>query len=238
MDEDIDMDAPQISTLREEETPPPQRSNPRFRVKLVVKDRNAASSSSSSLVGRQVRAQMEDEVDDDDEDQEDQLIDDDDDVPMKPATLNPIVLPPLRSTDLTVKRKSPAKRRPRKSDKRPSEEGRLKEKVMVQPGGPNLAPTMSWFEATPSEYREDLAPQSKPGQILLDSPSESASAKSTTKKKAATRKPAAPKAKAKPAPKLVSVFQCSFLITDSLHRARSNLLPILADDSGMLSEGR
>jgi hypothetical protein len=112
----MDIDAPQISTLREEDSPPPpSRSNNRFRVKLVVKD----------------AAPAEEEVEEE-EDEEDQLIDDD--VEMTPA-----------------KKKTPPKRKPRKKSAEDA-----KEKVSAQSAVPNLAPTISWFEANPSEHYEDV----------------------------------------------------------------------------------
>lgn len=126
------MDAPTISTLRDDDSPPPPT---KFRVKLVVKD-------------KPVERPAHSDDDDDDEQEIDELIDDE---PAKP-TLNPIVLPPMR--DISPKKKSSAKRKPRKSDK----DSKSKEKVAaVQPGGPLLGPTMSWFEATPSDHQQDAA---------------------------------------------------------------------------------
>ncbi|KAF9225322.1 hypothetical protein BS17DRAFT_815910 [Gyrodon lividus] len=89
MDEDVDMDAPQISTLREEDTPPPSRTS-KFRVKLLVGDKKGKGKSSSpsgpAVVRKNIpptqpqsRPQSDEEVDE--EDEEDQLIDDDEPAP-------------------------------------------------------------------------------------------------------------------------------------------------------------
>jgi hypothetical protein len=66
---DVNMDAPQISTLREEETPPPQQParTSKFRVKLLVNENTAGAS---------VKDVLEDDGEDELEDEEDQLIDD------------------------------------------------------------------------------------------------------------------------------------------------------------------
>jgi len=69
---DIGMDAPQISTLREE-TPPPRQParTSKFRVKLLLNE-NTGSASKGKSKGE------EEEGEDELEDEEDQLIDDDD----------------------------------------------------------------------------------------------------------------------------------------------------------------
>ncbi|KAF7436293.1 hypothetical protein PC9H_003122 [Pleurotus ostreatus] len=104
MDNDVDMDAPQISTLREEETPPPPKVTRRIR--LVVKEKPPVSPAPSVA-----RTQAtEDDVDNDnDEDEEDQLIDDDND--------GAASVPPVVETPSPTKRKAAAKRKPRKSEK-------------------------------------------------------------------------------------------------------------------------
>ena len=90
MNEDIEMDAPQISTLRDDETPPPQPARTgKFRVKLVMGDNKRAG---SSAAGPSPRKRESDE-DEDDEDEEDQLIDDDDDEPRVPAPAAAAALP-------------------------------------------------------------------------------------------------------------------------------------------------
>ncbi|EIW87145.1 hypothetical protein CONPUDRAFT_149182 [Coniophora puteana RWD-64-598 SS2] len=117
MDEDVDMDAPQISTLREENTPPPSRQS-KFRVKLLVSEKGSGSgaSASPSSTPRKLPTDIppvpsetpEGDVGDDDEDEEDQLIDDDDD-DVQAASASASVL---------GKRKGQAKKmKSRKSDK-------------------------------------------------------------------------------------------------------------------------
>jgi Wiskott-Aldrich syndrome protein len=127
MDGDIDMDAPQISTLRDEETPPPTRTS-KFRVKLLINDSKGAASSSS-------RKQGEDEDEDEDEDEEDQLIDDDDD----DNSINPNPLTSsARPLDVPGKRRPSHKRKPRKSEKRIVEDERqARAKEDVRPGMPS-----------------------------------------------------------------------------------------------------
>ncbi len=100
MPDDVEMDAPQIDTLREEETPEPQPATPartsKFRVKLLVnetKTKKAATSSSR----KQTAQNADSEDDDDDDDEEDQLIDDDDDE-AKTAAPSPAPSPEKRGT--------------------------------------------------------------------------------------------------------------------------------------------
>lgn len=83
MNEDVDMDAPQISTLREEASPEPQASRTsKFRVKLLMGDNKRAGSSAGTVSAKKADANPDTEdEDEDDEDEEDQLIDDDDDEP-------------------------------------------------------------------------------------------------------------------------------------------------------------
>src|ERR1700733_5144090 len=60
MDQDVDMDAPQISTLPEEETPPPQPTRTsKFRVKLLVNEAKGGSPSSNSVSRLQTSGQGE-----------------------------------------------------------------------------------------------------------------------------------------------------------------------------------
>ncbi|KAF9067050.1 hypothetical protein BDP27DRAFT_1423218 [Rhodocollybia butyracea] len=212
MDDDVDMDAPQISTLREEATPPLKAK----RIKLL------------------------------DDDQEDQLIDDDEPIPTSnvPSPRNPPAGSP--SSDLAhalnlasgagssasapaaAKRKSPVKKKPRKSDKhvKPPEEGRFREKVMQQPGAPNLAPTLLWFEANPSAESQEpggLASEAG-GQISMLGPDPPLSMKIAPKKKAAAKKAPAPK-KAKTAAVASKPLKIKLLP------------PPIPEDSGIVSEG-
>lgn len=182
------MDAPQISTLREEASPPPLKAK---RIKLVIKDKPTASTVPPASRHHQQQQQQphstnaEEDGEEEEDDQEDQLIDDDEPIP-------PSGLPPPRPVEVTSKRKSPAKRKPRKSDKRPPEEGRFREKVIQQPGAPNLAPTMLWFEANPSEPH-GAGQASDHGQITMLGPDPPLSMKITGKKKVVSKKTIAPK---------------------------------------------
>lgn len=216
MDGDIDMDAPQISTLREEETPPPQRTPPhssRFRVKLVAKESGNAPSPSGSdpywfTIGPPRSQQggaghTEDEDDDDDgSDEEDQLIDDDDD--MKPfPDAKMAALQASHPAENSPKRKQPShKRKPRKTEKRIAEEERKSREQAMQADAANFAATMTWFEAIPSGSH----PGEEPGHgggldvgLGIDVvPSEPILPKASPKKKPSPRKaPPAQRPKAK-----------------------------------------
>ncbi|KAF8079120.1 hypothetical protein FPV67DRAFT_1467583 [Lyophyllum atratum] len=183
MDQDVDMDAPQISTLRESESPPPQP-------KASTSGRRSKTSHKPPPVWPRPRRKElnTDEEYDEVEEEEDQLIDDDDEL-MKPVPA--AALPnPARSGD-SSKRKTSGKRKPRKSEKRIAEDERkAQEKAMSsQPGAPNLAPTMTWFEATPSEHPDDA------GQADARPMSVSAPVAGDLSKLDTPKKPAASRAK-------------------------------------------
>ncbi|KIJ66429.1 hypothetical protein HYDPIDRAFT_109459 [Hydnomerulius pinastri MD-312] len=177
MDEDVDMDAPQISTLREENTPPPSRTS-KFRVKLLVGDKKGKGKSSSPSVSGaprknvppppQPQSRAQSDEDEEEEDEEDQLIDDED----EPA---PSISAPVGSASAGTKRKAPAKKpRPRKSEKQDKDA----DKKAPEPQEPGD----NWDGQSASTV---AAPDKPP-----------------PKKKAAPRKaPAASKPKAKAAPK-------------------------------------
>lgn len=130
MDEDVDMDAPQISTLREETTPPPPSRTSKFRVKLLLTEKKGKGKSSSPSVSTtnkktvplqppaplpppptpQARARSEDDVEE--EDEEDQLIDDEDELQQSASA------PAISALTGGTKRKAPARKpKPRKSEK-------------------------------------------------------------------------------------------------------------------------
>ncbi|KAG6911307.1 hypothetical protein DXG01_002146 [Tephrocybe rancida] len=200
-DQDLDMDAPEISILKDEESPPPQQKG------STSGRRTKTAHKSAWPRPRRKEIHTDDEYDEVEE-EEDQLIDDDEDELMKPVPVN--ALPnPTRSGEASKKRTS-SKRKPRKSEKRIAEDERkTQEKAMTNVSGRlDLAPTVTWFEVTPSE---------PPGDV-----SESVSApivptKSGTPKKA-SKKPAPPRTK---------------MVPTKLKTA----LPLLADDAGGLSEG-
>ena len=123
MDEDVDMDAPQISILRDEESPPPPQQPTRtskFRVKLLVNDAKAPPTSPGSTSRKPSNGPRDDPSlaagEEDDDEEEDQLVDDDNHI-------NPSTLPKRRSSS---KRKP--KRKGTEDDKKP------REKAFVQPG--------------------------------------------------------------------------------------------------------
>ena len=98
MTDDVDMDAPQISTLREEETPEPQPTQSankasKFRVKLVVGEGKRAGS--AQITHEKVPYVPHSEDEDDEDDEEDQLIDDDEEEPKVPAPLPMVSVPPV-----------------------------------------------------------------------------------------------------------------------------------------------
>lgn len=119
MNSDADMDAPQISTLREEETPPPQdRPTPtrgKFRVNLLVGKKDSANRREVPIApagsGSQRQAESEDDEEEQDELEEDQLIDDDDDGIQLKRPLS-VTVPPI-----AAKIKGPPRKRARKGDK-------------------------------------------------------------------------------------------------------------------------
>ncbi|KAJ7651538.1 hypothetical protein DFH06DRAFT_546622 [Mycena polygramma] len=210
-DHDVDMDAPQISTLRQEDSPPP----PPRRVKLLVKDNRVAPPPSSSR-----KRPLSDDDEPEEEDEEDQLIDDDDVVPR-------LVVPPVAQSSAAEpapKRKAPSKRKPRKSEKKLAEEERKSKEKLMQAGAANLAPTMSWFEVNAAKAHQhegqqgtlDLGPLPPNNLVSLDA----GPSKPPPKKKAARKPPAVPRVRAKPGPKPKAV-----------------LLPVPPEDIDVISEG-
>lgn len=109
MQDDVDMDAPQISTLREEETPEPQPSlnrTSKFRVKLLVGEGKRVPSSSGTP--RKIPQGDSEEDEEDDDDEEDQLIDDDEEEPKAPAPTPAISAPPVVEKKGTVSKRGGA----------------------------------------------------------------------------------------------------------------------------------
>lgn len=81
MTKDVEMDAPQISTLREDSPEPAPTRTSKFRVKLLVGDAKGAGPSATRTQAPQPESEDEDEEDEDEE--EDQLIDDDEEQEIK-----------------------------------------------------------------------------------------------------------------------------------------------------------
>ena len=110
MNHNVDMEAPQISTLRDEESPPPPPNPTRgkFRVNLLVGEKIQRKNPAPRV------ASDDDEDEEQDELEEDQLIDDDDDAMQAKKPLL-VILPPLSG-----KAKPPPKKRARKPEKQDS----------------------------------------------------------------------------------------------------------------------
>ncbi|KAF7307365.1 hypothetical protein MIND_00530600 [Mycena indigotica] len=221
-----EVDAPQISTLREETSPAPTR-----RVKLLVKNAGGPTATQTTTTSRKrpISALT------DEEDEEDQLIDDDE----APVITSPPIQPPPPANTTTIstsgepptKRKAPNKRKPRKTEKKVAEEERIAaEKIMGQTAG-NLAPSMTWFEVSPHRAHEhagqmstiDLSknnpnasnsstPVIPPPPLSIvpltnPSPSVSVSATPSKKEKAPRKTVTRPRAKPGPKPKAILLPQ-------------------------------
>lgn len=201
MDDDVTMDAPQISTLREDPTPPPSRGS-KFRVKLLVVDKKGKGKSSSpsvpaaarkSIPQNQTEPQPKSEEEVDEEDEEDQLIDDDEPAPS-------ISAPVVASVSTGTKRKAPPKKssRPRKSDKQDKEDKKpdgesCSHFIYVVARGTKLSLLIEPREPPDNEDGQSVSTPALPE-------------KPPTKKKAAPRKAAAAsKPKTRVPPKYVAV---------------------------------
>lgn len=140
MDMDIDMDAPQISTLREDDdTPPPAKTRvSKFRVKLRVNEPSSSAPPSSSPRGPHTPRDTE-EDDEDEEDEEDQLADDDDVPQPVPTIIPPVITTPSHS--------SSSKRGGHTTSGRGRGRGRGRGKVAA----PETGPMMSCFEVSPGK---------------------------------------------------------------------------------------
>ncbi|EMD42315.1 hypothetical protein CERSUDRAFT_110834 [Gelatoporia subvermispora B] len=160
MAEDVDMDAPQISTLREDDTPEPPPTPARtskFRVKLLVNEGKRAGSLASTSSQKQARADSED--DDEDEEEEDQLIDDDDDA-LKPVVVAPPPVAP--NTRGTGSKRGRGRGGGRKRGGRAGAPG-------VHPPVQDPGASMTWFEVA----QPDLAPSMSmgiPGEVMTGPP--------------------------------------------------------------------
>jgi Wiskott-Aldrich syndrome protein len=131
MDED-DMDAPQISILREEESPSPVTSHPvrtsKFRVKLLVNESKSSIPHPNSSSRKQPSGLVGVE---DDDDEEDQLIDDDEDARSNAPASGPSS--GSRQPDTPPKRKVNPKKRVRRIEPKPDDE---KRKAFLSTYGP------------------------------------------------------------------------------------------------------
>ena len=119
------MDAPQISILRDDDSPPPQRKAQGSRKQKASLKKPAEF----PYLPRPRKEFLSEGEFDEQEEEEDQLIDDDDDQLNQPA----LTQVPGRSAEVGQKRKAPSKRKPRKNDKRPDEDKKGKEKQPFLP---------------------------------------------------------------------------------------------------------
>ncbi|TFK26747.1 hypothetical protein FA15DRAFT_702502 [Coprinopsis marcescibilis] len=143
---DVDMDAPQIQTLKDEDSPPPQRPQ-----KKAKKSWKAAAPAPRNESARKKAAASEEEFDEPQEDEEDQLIDDDEEGGARPSSS---ALPgPSRSAESTPKKKPGPKARKPKKEKQPADGDKKSAKdkgPQIPSGAPNnLGQTVSWFHASP-----------------------------------------------------------------------------------------
>jgi hypothetical protein len=159
MDEDIDMDAPQISILQDDKTPPPSSLKPKFKVKLLVNKKRSASQALPD--------------DGHGEDEEDELIDDDEEL-LQPVDPQPTIPPPPPA--------APPKRASRsKATKAGAGTGRRKSKA--QPAADTAqVDGITWFEVSQPDA------EGKPSKVTADNTdSASVASASTTKKPTRTR---------------------------------------------------
>lgn len=167
MEEDIDMDAPQISILQEDKTPPPSTSSSlkptKFKVKLLVNKKRSASQALPD--------------DGHGEDEEDELIDDDEEVP-QPVDPQPTAPPPPPA--------APPKRASR-SKAAKTGAGTSRRKPKAQPAADTAqVDGITWFEVSQPDVEE------KPSKVAVDNTDSASVASTSTAKKPArtrTRKP-------------------------------------------------
>ena len=216
MDEDIDMDAPRISTLKAEESPPPSSHK-----KTAASNKKRPQVTAMSGEGR-ARGSADKEADI--EDEEDQLIDELDEEENGDAK-------PSRTTDAAQKRKASAKRKPRKGDKKAADPEKKSKDRGTPAGLPGAAPTISIFKANPAdsldgvELNTPLAPMAVASELSVPK----------GRKKVSPRMAlSVPLAKGK----LVKcVFSCSLNIRMLILLDRStSAVPHLIEDTGVLSE--
>ena len=186
MDVDVDMDAPQISTLPEEATPPPASVKSKSKPGWLKPHGWSKGPNGPPLHSGKPPHSPFTRDDQDEPEEEDQLIDDDDDDALQPSATS--------SSRPTENRKLPAKKKARKGNKTIVEtEEKPKEKAPDPLGTQNLAPTMSCFKATPVESHEDAETATIP---QAKAPNDTTPVKA--KKKVSPRRPTTmPRAKTK-----------------------------------------
>ncbi|KAF9447030.1 hypothetical protein P691DRAFT_803038 [Macrolepiota fuliginosa MF-IS2] len=226
MDDDVDMDAPQISTLPEEKTPPPKgtrRPKQQPRKSMPKQPKPASGPSFPSWRKPTAAAGSDDEAADEPEEEEDQLIDDEDD--------NPVPTPASTSTktsEAAPKKKAPAKR---KSNKEPGAEDegkkRTKKEKLSHPvsttgtAGSGLTPAAPGVETSLSESHDDgtgtnTGANTPSISVVESEPQDAVSAPKPAKKKSTPRKTAsAPKTvKARPSKLKMVIPALSSIVAD------------------------
>ena len=159
LDNDTDMDAPQISTLHDDGESPPSNASPartgKFRVKLLVNEARMATKfiTFNGETGEEAGIGEEAEEDEPEEDEEeDQLIDDQDDASTHAA-----------STSGAVPAKAGTKRPPPKTK---SSQAKRK----ARPSGPSAPTPASQPAPTPSEPQTTLPKDAAQDPPTLDQP--------------------------------------------------------------------
>lgn len=161
MDEDVDMEAPQISILLDDKTPPP--AQPKFRVKLLVNDKRRDSSQASR--------EEEPEDADEEEEEEDELIDDDDE----------------DAASAQAGRGGVAPKRSGRNKGRTSGAGSaISRRKSTNSVLPEPAPAVAWFEASGPD-----ADAGKPGESVDVSESASVASATNTPSASTKKRPAA-----------------------------------------------
>ncbi|KAK2464745.1 hypothetical protein APHAL10511_003163 [Amanita phalloides] len=185
MDEDVEMDAPQISILREEVSPPPQRKTAGSR---KSKSTPKGKTGDFPYLPRPRKESISDDEYDEPEEEEDQLIDDDE--LNKPT-------PSQRSTESGQKRKAPSKRKPRRNEKKAEEDKKGKEKQPQQAAlHTNVGPSET--EPPRPDVMGDInAVDVVPANIPQDIPLESTLVAKPLKKKSPRKPPAVPRHRVK-----------------------------------------
>ena len=227
MDGDVEMEAPHISTLREEATPPPASMKSKSKSGWLKPHGWSKGPNGPPLhSGKPPHSPFTRDDQDEPEEEEDQLIDDDDN---EDDALQPSATSSNRPTE---NRKLPGKKA-RKGNRTAVDTGeRPTEKVPDLLGGQNLAPTMSCFKATTAESHEDVETASI---SQTKTPNDTTLVKA--KKKVSPRKlPTMPRAKTKLAKYVYFILSRVALIL--LVRQKTAIPPLLHDDMGALSESR
>ena len=207
MEEDIDMDAPQISILQDDKTPPPSTPSSlkptKFKVKLLVNKKRSASQALPDNVHG--------------EDEEDELIDDDEVVP-QPVDPQPAVPPPPPVV--------PPKRASRsKAAKTGASASRRKPKAQPAADTSQVG-DITWFEVSQPDG------EGKPSKAALDSADTASAASAST-----TKKPARTRTRKPPAKSATCIHFHSRQLTYTVYRQLKAVAAVQKDEGDNVSEG-